>query len=68
MDNINPDHYKVGGIETWDFIVAKLTKEELIGYCKANVFKYLSREQYKNGIEDIKKMQWYVNKLVELYD
>ena len=65
-DNINPGHYKIGGIETWDFLVAKLTKEELIGYCKANILKYISRESKKGGIEDLKKAQWYMQKLVEI--
>lgn len=67
-DKINPDHYKLGGIETYDFIAAKLSKEELKGYLKGNILKYITRESEKNGLEDIKKMQWYVNKLVELGD
>jgi hypothetical protein len=65
-DNINPDHYKVGGIEVWDYLEAKLTKEELIGFCKANIIKYTSREGHKGGIEDVKKMVWYANKLNEI--
>ena len=35
-DPINPDHYKKGGIETFDVIKAKQTQEETIGYCKGN--------------------------------
>lgn len=65
-DNINPDHYKTGGIETWDYLVAKLTKEELIGYCKGCIIKYVSREKHKNGLEDIEKLEWYSKKLTEL--
>jgi len=66
MNNINPDHYKVGGIETYDFIAAKLTKEELAGYLKGNIIKYITRSSHKNGVEDIEKLIWYANKLVRL--
>jgi len=55
-DNVNhPAHYTVGGIETIDFIKAKLTPEEFIGYLKGNVIKYLSRAPHKGGTEDIEK-------------
>ena len=41
-DNVNhPAHYKVGGIETIDYIEAKLTPEEFRGYLKGNALKYL---------------------------
>ena len=63
-NNINPEHYRIGGIETWDYMVAKLTKEELIGYVKGNVLKYITREKHKGELEDIKKAQWYINNLV----
>jgi len=38
-DAINPTHYKAGGVETIDFLRAKLTPEEFAGFCKANVIK-----------------------------
>ena len=44
MDSkINPDHYKIGGIETIAYIEAKLTKEQFKGYLVGNVIKYISR-------------------------
>jgi hypothetical protein len=64
----NPDHYKMGGVETIEFIEAKATEEELIGYLKFNVIKYLSRAKYKgHDIQDLKKAQWYLNRLVSKY-
>lgn len=63
-DNINPDHYKTGGIETIDYIKAKLTEEEYKGYLKGNIIKYISRAEQKNGAEDYKKAQWYTDRLV----
>ena len=64
-DPIKPSHYAVGGIETIDFIRAKLTKEEYKGYCKGNVIKYLSRADYKGGVEDLKKAAKYLEWLIK---
>lgn len=69
VDMVNsPEHYKAGGIETIDYIEAKATEEELRGYLKYNVIKYLSRAKYKgNDLQDLKKAQWYLNRLVSKY-
>lgn len=59
-----PDHYTDGGIETIDFIAAKLTEEELFGYVVGNVFKYLSRAGKKDPAkfkEDVAKAEWYLH-------
>jgi hypothetical protein len=60
----HPPHYKAGGIETIDFIQAKLTREEYIGYLKGSALKYASRIG-KKGAPDIDagKMAWYATKL-----
>lgn len=68
-DEINsPAHYKKGGIETLDFIKAKLSSEEFQGFLKANIIKYVSRASLKGGVKDYKKAQFYLNKLVEILD
>ena len=60
----HPPHYTVGGIETIDYIQAKLTPDEFRGYLKGNIIKYTSRAQYKDyPEEDIDKMVWYALKL-----
>jgi hypothetical protein len=61
-DNINhPPHYKVGGIETIDFIEAKS-----LGYSLGNVVKYITRAEHKgNKLEDLKKAQWYLNREID---
>ncbi|KFN92157.1 DUF3310 domain-containing protein [Tetragenococcus muriaticus] len=65
-DNVNhPNHYTQGDIETIDYIKDKLTDEEFRGFVKGNVLKYVSREGLKNGDEDLKKSDWYLNKLIE---
>jgi Protein of unknwon function (DUF3310) len=64
----NPNHYTHGGIETIDYLKAKLSKEEFIGFCKGNIFKYLSREAYKNGKEDMNKALVYLKWMIEASD
>lgn len=62
----NPPHYTVGGIETIDYIKAKLTPEEFIGYLKGNVIKYTSRAGKKDDvIQDLEKAQWYMNRQIK---
>ena len=59
-----PPHYTAGGIETIDFLQAKLTRDEFIGYLKGNVLKYGSRLGKKGDTEiDAGKMAWYALKL-----
>ena len=62
-DNINPDHYKQGSIEVIEFIL-----DQQPTYCIGNVIKYISRYKNKNGLEDLKKAQWYLNKAIEGYE
>lgn len=67
-DNINhPNHYQ-GDIETIDYIKDKLTDEEFRGFVKGNILKYISREHLKNGDEDLKKSDWYLNELIEVLE
>ena len=58
-DMVNhPPHYKMGGIETIDFIEAKQ-----FGYNLGNVVKYISRADHKGShYEDLLKARWYLNR------
>lgn len=60
----HPKHYTQGVIETIDYMESVLTAEEFCGGCKMNVLKYVSREKHKNGIEDLKKARWYLDRLI----
>lgn len=65
-DNVNsPSHYKTGKIECIVAMEGMLSSEEFIGYLRGNIFKYTYRYKDKNGLEDLKKAQWYLNKLIE---
>ena len=61
-DPVNhPAHYKVGGIETIDFIEAKD-----LSYHLGNVVKYVTRADHKgNKLEDLRKAQWYLTRAIE---
>jgi len=64
-DNVNkPEHYQ-GDIECIDAIEAAMSHEEFIGYLRGNIFKYNWRYKNKNGIEDLRKAEWYLRKLIE---
>jgi hypothetical protein len=68
-DNVNhPSHYNQGGIETIDYIKSRLTREEFQGFCKGNILKYCSRSNLKNGEEDLRKMNYYSNELMQVLD
>ncbi|NBW11688.1 MAG: DUF3310 domain-containing protein [Caulobacteraceae bacterium] len=65
----SPAHYTVGGIETIDYLKAKASKEEFCGYLRLNVMKYISRAGHKdNTLQEFKKAQWYLNRLVTELD
>lgn len=63
-DAVNhPSHYCDGGIETIDYIRAKLSREEFIGYCKGNALKYISRagKKAENSLkQDLSKAITYL--------
>ena len=61
--DINPAHYKVGGIECIDYLKAKLSAEEFRGFLKGNAVKYLSRAEHKGNAEDYAKANWYTTML-----
>ena len=69
-DNVNsPSHYTQAGIECIDAITAAVSgKSGIEAVCVANVIKYLWRYELKNGLEDVKKAQWYLNRLVSELD
>jgi len=57
----HPSHYKVGGIETIDFIEAKQ-----LNYHLGNVVKYITRADHKGSrLENLKKAEWYLKREIE---
>lgn len=66
VDVVNhPSHYTKGNIECIDAIDSATTgKSGIEAVCVANIIKYLYRYEEKNGLEDVKKAKWYINKLI----
>jgi hypothetical protein len=62
----NPDHYGTGPISCIDAIRAQLTPEELRGYYRGNIAKYLWRYRSKNMVEDLMKAEVYLGWLMAL--
>lgn len=68
-DPVNrPEHYTSGGIECIDAMTAAFGDETVKDFCLCNAFKYLWRHRQKNGVEDLKKARWYLNRLIEEMD
>ena len=66
VDNVNhPSHY-TGKYECIDVMIETQGVEAVKAFCKCNAFKYIYRADRKNGLEDIKKARWYLDKFIEL--
>ncbi len=62
-----PKHYNTGNIECIDAIKESMSSVAFKGYLKGNSLKYLWRYDYKGKqVEDLRKAQWYLNKLTEM--
>ena len=58
-DNINPDYYRKG-IETTDYI-----QSHSMNYLEGNIIKYVTRHRAKGGVDDLKKAEWYLTRLIK---
>jgi hypothetical protein len=56
----HPAHYNAGSIEVIDAI-----EVWGCGFCDGNVVKYVARFRHKGGLEDLRKAQWYLNRLIQ---
>lgn len=63
-DAVNPSHYQQGKIQCIDAIESATTNLQGIeAFCTGNAIKYLWRWREKNGVQDLRKAQWYIDKL-----
>ena len=62
LDKINPPYYVGARIQVSDFIA-----EFKLDYFSGNVIKYVVRQKFKNGLEDLKKARWYLDKLISTH-
>ena len=70
MDMVNhPHHYTQGKVECIDALeAATINLKGLDAVCTANAIKYLWRWQEKDGVRDLRKAMWYINKMLESRD
>jgi hypothetical protein len=57
---IGGSHYKDLEIQPIDYILGNQ-----LGFCEANVVKYVSRWQAKGGIDDLRKAKHYIDFLID---
>lgn len=65
-DNVNnPSHYTAGKVECIDAMEAAVTGlEGMEAVLTAQVLKYIWRWKKKNGLEDLRKAEWYLTRLI----
>lgn len=59
----SPDHYTKGTIECIDFI-----NDKELNFMEGNIVKYVVRYKHKNGLEDLKKAEVYLKRLINLIE
>jgi hypothetical protein len=65
-DNVTkPLHYTDSTIECIDYIQDRLSKDAYEGFLEGNITKYLHRWRIKNGVEDLRKARWYLDRLIK---
>ncbi len=65
----HPSHYTQGKVECIDALeAATVNLKGLDAVCTANAIKYLWRWNEKDGVRDLRKAIWYINKLLESRD
>jgi hypothetical protein len=60
---VGGDHYMDKAIQPWDYIVSND-----LGFLEGNIIKYVTRWKDKNGVDDLRKAQHYLAKLIEVAD
>lgn len=63
--DLKPDYYASNGKDLFDrFEDGLIPSDEIRGFYKGNIFKYITRYQNKNGIEDLQKARTYLERLI----
>ena len=62
----NPPHYISGGLEVLEVLEKKMSPEAFKGFLMGNVLKYVLRHEYKGGLQDLKKANFYLTKWIDV--
>lgn len=66
MSEIKPSYYHKGGIDVIGFMETKVSQDEMRGFFRGNILKYVTRFHDKNGVQDLYKARYYLDRLIEL--
>ena len=58
-------HYLKHDVQPWDAMRNWMTPEQFSGFLRGCIIKYIARYRDKSGVEDLKKAQHYLTKLIE---
>lgn len=66
-DPVNhPSHYQGNGVECIDCIESAVSGlDGFHAFCAGNAIKYIFRFSHKNGVEDLRKAEWYIDRLIK---
>ena len=59
----SPSHYTKGTIQPIDY-----AEDHNMSFVEGNIIKYVTRYKYKGGLEDLKKAEYYLNRLIKNYE
>ena len=63
---LDPSHYQGNGVECIDCIESAVSGlDGFHGFCAGNAIKYIFRFSHKNGVEDLRKAEWYIDRLIK---
>lgn len=65
-DITRPAHYHYGGLDVIGFGLQSYSKEEMKGFFRINIMKYIHRYDLKNGMADLIKAKDYLDRLIKL--
>lgn len=64
-----PSHYTYGKIEIIEIVEqVTATYPVKIAFSIGNALKYISRAPFKNGVEDLKKAVWYLDRAIKKWE
>jgi hypothetical protein len=53
-------------IQPIDFMRGCMNQEQVTGFLRGNVIKYLFRYDKKGGVDDLRKAKWYLDELIKI--
>ena len=66
LQQVGGSHYKDMAVQPWVAMESWMTPEQFAGFLRGNAIKYLARCDVKGGLDDIKKAEHYIHKLIEV--